>query len=389
MSDSEGYSDLWKFDDEDGNVVLEVTTPISPNQNQSSVLSKRKRMESDNVLTMLCKKSKRRKHYKKFQGKFDDSEEDEISNQPENKGNRRFSMKGLQKASPIKMSLLDDDDDDDCAEGNIQNDQKSGDQAKSKNPPKSQQKNDKIVVKGSEQMMKIREDLNEMLQSINDTSQQDEGKIQDGTICVDEVCLVQPDNNVVQICDDDEIQILEDDGQKQVVVENKEEKQKEIYLQIDVECSHGKIPIKIYPSQNLSEAFSKFLEEATQRGWICKGKKFQFTYLGNKIDEWQTASDVGLLNKSSIQATIKEDVVEQINLQIKCQSGDVLSFKHGPSDEFEKLFQKYRETALSKKWITSKTKLVFQFDGEKLEGDEKPQDHDMEDQDQIDVTFKN
>ncbi|XP_024518325.1 NFATC2-interacting protein-like [Selaginella moellendorffii] len=70
----------------------------------------------------------------------------------------------------------------------------------------------------------------------------------------------------------------------------------------------------------------------------------------------------------------------KIVLKVQDKSGGIHSFRMGMDDRFERLFAAYASTTK-----TSKSNLVFRFDGEQLQGNATPKSLDMEDDDSIEV----
>lgn len=73
---------------------------------------------------------------------------------------------------------------------------------------------------------------------------------------------------------------------------------------------------------------------------------------------------------------------EHLNLQVKSQDGTVVHFKAKVTTPFRKLMTAYCE----RQSVTSES-VVFLFEGERLRGEQTPQEVGMEDGDSIDVVI--
>eukprot|EP01026_Neomeris_dumetosa_P059843 TRINITY_DN5607_c0_g1_i1.p1 TRINITY_DN5607_c0_g1~~TRINITY_DN5607_c0_g1_i1.p1 ORF type:complete len:416 (-),score=89.86 TRINITY_DN5607_c0_g1_i1:388-1635(-) len=414
MSESNSYSDLWKYDDnddDDDNII--ETTATSKKPGDSNCNSKRKEMDDSEVLEILPRKKRKGSYFpcevnRQLEENSQDGEEDEAE-----------QVGRTQKRQSIVINLIDDDEEEEELEQRetpVENGcGRTVNGASVKEGQMSKIMSEINALKSDFLQIQEQETNVEEVNEVNfvDTQEEQEEDLENGAsvkegqmskimseinaLKSDFLQIQEQETNVEEVNEvnfvdtqEEQEEDLENGAKNLTVQQQSEEDSKvgEISKSVKIECPQGKISVKLFSSQKLEEIFSQFEEQAVENGWTSKGSQFQYTYFGSNIDGWQTLSDIGFRNSGSITASFKEPEQPLMKLKVQCQYGMLIEFKMGPSQNFTKLFEKCREEALIKNWINENTKLVFQFDGDTLETNSTPQDFVLEDEDQLEVIFK-
>lgn len=125
--------------------------------------------------------------------------------------------------------------------------------------------------------------------------------------------------------------------------------------------------------ENLFNTYAQQNKGVSDQTWL------RFLFDGQRIRSDQTCEDINFEDGDQFDVV----VVDSLNIMLRDQTGEKTFFKVKKTTKLDKVFNAYSQ----RKGVNA-TSLRFLFDGQRVRGDQTPQDIDMDDGDQLDCMLE-